>query len=67
MFSHLQQTIEHIRKEIENENKAYLEMTSKIQDLEFELRNLKADAKIEKDKVSFELGSTTVVSIWFSY
>lgn len=50
---HLQQTIQQIRKEIDSENKAYLDMTTQIQDLEFELRNVKAEAEEEKEKVSF--------------
>lgn len=50
---HLQQAIQQIRKEIDNENRAYLEMTTQIQDLEFELRNVKAEAEEEKEKVSF--------------
>lgn len=50
---HLQQTIQQIRKEIDSENRAYLDMTTQIQDLEFELRNVKAEAEEEKEKVSF--------------
>lgn len=49
----LEQAIQQIRKEIDNENRAYLEMTTQIQDLEFELRNVKAEAEEEKEKLLF--------------
>ncbi|CAE1231158.1 unnamed protein product [Acanthosepion pharaonis] len=49
----LEQTIQQIRKEIDSENKAYLDMTTQIQDLEFELRNVKAEAEEEKEKLLF--------------
>lgn len=55
----LQQTIHQIRKEIDLENKSFLDMTTQVQDLEFESRHIRAEARDEKERLLALLNNAT--------